>query len=137
MVQHAALAVGLLRAHVAERAEDVAGHGEVGPVWVIGQPEVGDPEVPAGIDHQVRRLDVAVDDAHLVGMFQGLGRLDAPLGHRAEEFRQPVVSLVEMAAWGSRLVSGARGDEEGSRGSGTRGWGRGFRVQGSAIRGRG
>ena len=79
------LAEGLLGAHVAQRAEQVAGHGQAGLGVELGQAEVGDPEAAAGVEQQVGRLDVAVDDAERVGVVQGLGRLDAQLGHGAEE----------------------------------------------------
>ena len=59
----AGLAEGLLGAHVAERAQQVAGHGQAGVVLELGQAEVGDPEVAAVVEQQVGRLDVAVDDA--------------------------------------------------------------------------
>ena len=59
------------------------------PVWVsgvavgLGQAEVGDPDAALGVEQQVRRLDVAVDDPLAVGIGQGLGHLDADLGHAA------------------------------------------------------
>ena len=61
------------------------------PVWVrpsslgLGQAEVGDPDDPRGVEQQVRRLDVAVDDAAGMGVGQPLRRLPADLGHAAEE----------------------------------------------------
>ena len=87
MVQDAAVSLGLLRAHVAERAQDVASHGQIRPALRLRQPEVGDQETPLGVDQQVRRLDVAVDHAQLMGMLQGLGRLDAPTSHGSEKPR--------------------------------------------------
>ena len=58
-----------LGGHVAERAQDVAGLGQ--PVVLpLGQAEVGDPDHPLGVEQQVRRLDVAVDDPAGVGVGQ-------------------------------------------------------------------
>jgi hypothetical protein len=39
----------------------------------------------ATFNHQIRRFDVAVDDAHLVSVVEGFGGLDAELGDGAEE----------------------------------------------------
>ena len=58
------------------------------PVWVrlglvvdLGQAEIGDPDSPARVEQQVRRLDVAVDDSLGVGVGQCVGDLDADPGH--------------------------------------------------------
>ena len=37
--------------------------------------------MPRGVQQQVRRLDVAVEDALPVGVLQGVGHLDADPGH--------------------------------------------------------
>ena len=52
-----------------------------GLVVGLGQAEVGHPDGAAGVQQQVRRLDVAVEDALLVGVLQRLGHLHADLGH--------------------------------------------------------
>ena len=44
-----------------------------------GQSEVGDPEVVAVIDQEIRWLDVTMNDANLMGMFEGKSRLKAKL----------------------------------------------------------
>ena len=62
------------RGHVLERAHHVAGGGEGVPVGQLGQPEVGDPDVPAGVEEQVRRLDVPVQHPLGVGFVQGARR---------------------------------------------------------------
>jgi hypothetical protein len=46
--------------------------------------EVGDPEFAGVIDEQVRGLDVAVEDAVLVGVVEGFGGLNAELGDGSE-----------------------------------------------------
>ena len=85
MVEHHARALRLFRAHVTERAQQVAGHREVGVALDTCQAEVGEPQAAAGVDQEVRGLDIAVDDAAGVGMLQRLGRLDGELSDRAEE----------------------------------------------------
>ena len=74
----------LFGAHVAERAQDIARHREAGIGMRGGQAEVGDPEMAVRIHQQVRRLDVAVHDAHLVCVVESFGRLDAQPGDLAE-----------------------------------------------------
>ena len=69
-----------LRRHVAQGAQDVAGVGEVLVVVELGQAEVGDPDGAAGVEQQVRGLDVAVEDALGVGVGQGVGDLGADAG---------------------------------------------------------
>ena len=87
VVQHTVVALGLLGTHVAERAQHVAGHRDVGAALRLGQSEVRDPKVPARVDHQVRRLDVAMDHAQIVGVLEGLGRLSPQPGDRAVVLR--------------------------------------------------
>ena len=84
-VDHARLAGRLLGAHVAERADDVAGERDAAVVLHPREAEVGDPELALQIEQQVRRLHVAVDDAVVVRVLQRFGRLFAEPGHAAEE----------------------------------------------------
>src|SRR5438309_906423 len=82
----APLAAGLLRRHVAQRAEQVAGRGQAAVAADVGQAEVGDEQRAGPVQEQVGRLDVAVDHAELVGVLQGVGRGGAPAGDGAEMF---------------------------------------------------
>ena len=70
-------APGLLRAHVGRRPEQAPGHREVLAPLVghLRDAEVGDPHVVPGLDHDVRGLDVAVDDAVLVRVAQSVRHL--------------------------------------------------------------
>ncbi len=73
------LGESLFRAHVAQRADEVSGHRHAGVAGVAGKAEVGDPELTALVEHQVRWLDVAVHNAHLVCMIKRFSGLDANL----------------------------------------------------------
>ena len=85
VVDRHALGQRLLRTHVTQRPHQVARHRQAGlAVLHVGQPEVGHPHAAATVQQQVARLDVAVDDAHLVGVVQRLRRLDAQLRHAPE-----------------------------------------------------
>ena len=107
VVDQDALAGRLLGAHVAQRAEQVAGLRQAGVGVELGQAEVGDPDVAAAVDQQVGRLDVAVDDAELVGVLQRLGRLRRQPGDGAEEVRGPVRRCVESRAQAGRVSTAA------------------------------
>ena len=52
--------------------------GDRGQLVVARDPEVGDAEVAAGVEQQVRRLEVAVDDARRVRRVERAGRLGEP-----------------------------------------------------------
>ena len=67
-VDPAVLPGRLLGTHVAQRAEDVAGTGDVEFGLHPGESEVGHPGLAAGIDEQIWRLDISMDDAHFMGM---------------------------------------------------------------------
>jgi hypothetical protein len=67
----------LLGTHVPVGAEDLAGHRQVAVAQRVREPEVGDPQLAEAVDEQVPRLDVAVDDAELVGVVERLRRLHA------------------------------------------------------------
>ena len=77
----ALLALGLLRGHVGGRADDQAGRGELRVALERGDAEVGQLGRAVAGDHDVARLDVAMDDPGLVGRLQRAGDLGADLGH--------------------------------------------------------
>ncbi len=76
VIEHAPVPPHLLRAHVAKRAQHAAAGCEIALGLDHGQAEVGHPKVLLGVDQEIRGLDVAVHDAHLVGVFQRVGRLN-------------------------------------------------------------
>ena len=73
-------AVEPLGGHVAEGADDVAGARRAVGALGLGQAEVGHPGDALGVHQDVRRLDVAVEDALAMGVGQRLGHLDAQAG---------------------------------------------------------
>ena len=82
-----AAALEPLGGHVADRAHDVAGAGQVAVAGDLGQAEVGDPDRAVGVEQEVRRLDVAVQDAVLVGVVEGLGDLKPDPRHASRVLR--------------------------------------------------
>src|SRR5262245_35687431 len=78
---------GLLRAHVPQRAQHVARHGELRVIVDMSEAEIRDPQVAAGIDQEIGGLDVAVYYTQAVRVLQGLGGLNAEVSHRPEESR--------------------------------------------------
>ena len=85
---------GLLGGHVARRAEDGAGARLLAVVvQPLGQAEVGDVRLVVLVDEDVRRLQIAVQDAVLVGVVDGAGDgLDVAGGDAAGQRprRQPL-----------------------------------------------
>lgn len=71
-----ALSLELLGAHVAEGAERRARLARLR--GRLGDPEVSQFGPPMVVDKDVGRLDVEVDDAVEMGVFQGIGRLCDP-----------------------------------------------------------
>ena len=69
--------------HVAKRAEHVAGVRECvrAAAGHLRQAEVGDPHGPAHVQQQIAGFDVAMQNALFVGVFQGLGHLQADVRH--------------------------------------------------------
>ena len=78
------LAGGLLGAHVSRRSEHLAleGHGDLARL-ALGQAEVHQARGAGLVDHDVGRLDVAMDHPLLVGIIQGVGQRGDQLGRLA------------------------------------------------------
>jgi hypothetical protein len=76
------VAARLLRAHVLGRPHDEArgggAHRGLGPE-LLGDAEVHEPDHALAVHHQVRGLEVPVDDARLVDGLEALGHADAGL----------------------------------------------------------
>ena len=102
-----------------KRAQQVAGDGQLGVAANQRQAEVGHPQFAASVEKQIGRLDVAVDDAGLMGIFQRFGRLDG------EPCRGPAVFIA-----GGRAGGQSAGPACGARGRGGRpGWRAGRAVR--------
>ena len=82
------LALEGLGGEVSQRADDVAGIGQVVAPRQLRQAEVGDPGDLVLVDQQVGRLDVAVQDPLVVGVLEGLGGLDADPRHEPPVVRR-------------------------------------------------
>ena len=76
-----AFALGLFGRHVGRRSQDIAGHRQRGLARLaLGQAEVHDVRLVAGVEHDVARLQIAVDDAVLVGVMERVGHSGTQLG---------------------------------------------------------
>ena len=72
-----------LGGHVPQGPDHVLRLRQVLPLLEFRQAEVGNPDIADRIQEQVRRLDVAVQHAALVGVRQGVGHLGAQAGDLA------------------------------------------------------
>ena len=77
VVYGSALRQRLLRTHVTQRADEVAADGQAEVGLAARQAEVRDPQMTTRVHQQIGRLDVAVDNALIVGVLQGLGSLNS------------------------------------------------------------
>ena len=108
-----------LRRHVAQRPQDVAGLGQLLAAFRLGQSEIRDPDDAVAVHQQVRRLDVAVDDAVMVGVGERLGHLKGHPRRLAEILRLRLAGQLRLAsrrapevrspAGGASAVTGRRG----------------------------
>src|SRR5262249_6016370 len=67
--------------HVLERADEVPGMREVGLLDQLRDAEIGDPDLPAIVEQEVRWLDVAMQHALRMRVCQRLSDLNADTGH--------------------------------------------------------
>jgi hypothetical protein len=85
----------LLGAHVVRRPDDVARSGRALHVLVLGDAEVHQPRDAVAVQHDVGRLQVAVDDAGVVDGLERVGDLDRDVeglccGQRSSFLHQPL-----------------------------------------------
>ena len=78
------------------------GEGPLGVVLERGDPEVGQLGPAVGGDHDVRRLDVVVDDPGLVGRVQGIHQLQPDPRRRRQPHRPRPGDLASRAGSGPR-----------------------------------
>ena len=95
-----------LRGHVAQRADDVAGCGQALGPRRLARPKSVTQTLPCGVEQEVRRLDVAVQDALGVGVGQRLGHLDADPGHLAVVAEPPTGRSAPTGWAGSPRLAG-------------------------------
>jgi hypothetical protein len=90
---------------------NIARFGQVGAVLELGQAEVRHPDVAEGVEQEVRRLDVAVQDVAGVGIGQGVGDLGAEPGDLAEVpgLGRPDERAGRRSGSGSGGIFGGRG----------------------------
>ena len=80
LVDDAAPGQGLLRAHVAESPDHVAGVRQTEIAGKARQAEIGDPERAVVVDQEVGRLDIAMEDPQAMCVVECVGRLNAQSG---------------------------------------------------------
>ena len=86
---------GLFGRHVTRRPQDRTGQTERHIVDPLGESKIGQPDPAIGIEDQVGRLDVAMNDAAMMRMRQRFGRLQSPSGHLMKRrLRNPIDRLI-------------------------------------------
>ena len=116
MIDNRPLPGRLFGTHVADRADQVARLGQAGRVMEVGQAEVGDPDVAAEVDQEVRRLDVAMHDALLMRIFEGFRRLRHAPGDRPIPLRRLAAIVGEKRAEKCPCVGSVGSDLDGRGG---------------------
>ena len=71
---------GLLRGNIAWRADNRAAQGESRVVQAFGEAEVRDVRLAIPVEQDIPRLEVAVEDASLMGVMDGAGEGGEELG---------------------------------------------------------
>src|SRR5262245_23335518 len=87
MVNQTSLAQSLLRTHVSERADQIAGERKALITMTAGQAEIGDPNVALRIEKEIRRLDIAMNDTHLMRVIQCLRCLNPDFGNSVKQLQ--------------------------------------------------
>jgi len=93
----------LLRAHVGRGAQERTGDGQARLLDDPRQTKVGDAQSPLVREHQVRRVDIAVDHTLAVRVVQPVGDLGDQLGHRVEPWATPGRGVAQTHGRGVRL----------------------------------
>src|SRR5689334_65415 len=88
----------LLRAHVARRAQDLAVTGAVGAVDMLCNAEIDDREAAVLAEHEVLRLEIAVQDALLMDVAEREHQLAEQLQRLFRRERPAVEALVKVAS---------------------------------------
>ena len=96
-------ALGLLRRHELGRAQHAAGDRVPPAAEEPRDAEVGKLHLALGGQQQIARLDVAMDDAAVVGVAEGLGQLDADPQHFAPGEDPPAAQLGFEAVAGDQF----------------------------------
>ena len=85
MVDRLSIAGRLFRTHITQRAQQVARLCQIAVGTHLRKSEVSHPNVAVAVQHQIGRLDVAMDDPQLVSVSQSLSGLANPFGNDAEK----------------------------------------------------
>src|SRR5262249_22478383 len=75
VIDHHATSQSLLGTHVTQSSQQVAGASQAHFILKTSQTEVGDPEVASGVDEEVSRFDIAVEDSQAMSVLERLGGL--------------------------------------------------------------
>lgn len=90
-----------LRSDVPESADDVSRPRQVVALF-LGQAEIGHPHDAGGVQKQVRRFDIAVQDVQTVRVGQGAGNLLTDPRHAAEEMDVGLGGMIGVRSEGGR-----------------------------------